>query len=125
MVSLEDFRPEFCSVETRDGIVVVRVLRERLSEEDNIAQWSQELTDLVEQFGARQMVVCLERVVYLSSAAVGKLITLHRRLHRNEGRLVICGLVNAVRDIFLAGRLDSYFTIAPNVDAAVALLKTP
>ena len=123
MATLDEFEPQFCQIESQGDVTVVVVDRARLSEEDNITQWGQELIDLVEQYGCHRLVVSLERVVYLSSAALGKLIMLHRRLHRHSGRLVLCGLVDTVSDIFATGRLDQYFTIVPDVPGGVAAVQ--
>jgi anti-anti-sigma factor len=58
----------------------------------------------------------------VTSAALGKLISLHRNLHRREGRLVVCGVQGMVADVLQTARLTDYFTMATTADEAVALL---
>jgi hypothetical protein len=45
---------------------------------------------------------------------------LHRRLHRGNGRLVVCDVVGNTEEILGTARLLKYFNTAPDVEAAVA-----
>jgi anti-sigma B factor antagonist len=121
-MALSDFRSPFLSLETRDDTVVATVTRPTLSEEENIDLWGKDLLDLVDQHGCRQLVVSLQNVSYMTSAALGKLITLHRKLHRKDGQLVLCGAVGGVKDILQASRLHNYFHVAPDVPAALTMI---
>lgn len=122
MTSLRDFKPAFMTVEERGPIIVVHISRTNLSEEENIDELGQEFTRLVEHFGCRLLVVDLQQVNLVTSAALGKLISLHRNLHRREGRLVVCGVHGMVLDVMLTARLTDYFTMADTDDDAVILL---
>ena len=52
---------------------------------------------LVEQFDKQKVVLSLSSVEYLTSSVLGKLITMHRKLHRKKGRLILCDLQPEVR----------------------------
>ena len=121
-MAMSEFRSTFMALEERDPTVVLTITRPHLSEEENIDLLAKELNDLVDQRGCRQIVISLQQVEYITSAALGKLIALHRRLHRKEGRLVVCGAYDSVKDVLRASRLDDYFTITETIDSAVALL---
>ncbi len=121
-MAMSEFRSTFMALEERDPTVVITITRPHLSEEENIDLLAKELNDLVDQRGCRQIVISLQQVEYITSAALGKLIALHRRLHRKEGRLVVCGAYNSVKDVLHASRLDDYLTITETIDSAVALL---
>lgn len=118
-----EFQSAFLTLEDRDPAVVATVTRAQLSEEENIEIFGKDLLDLVDQYGFRQIVVSLQHVTYITSAALGKLITLHRRLHRKAGRLVVCGALASVKDVLHASRLNDYFTVADDVPAALAQMK--
>lgn len=122
MTSLSEFKPAFMTVEERGPIVVVHISRQNLSEEENIEELGQEFTRLVEHFGCRLLAVNLQLVNLVTSAALGKLISLHRNLHRRDGRLVICGVHGMVEDVLKTARLTDYFTMAKTVDDAVTHL---
>lgn len=122
MTSLSGFTPAFMILEERGPVVVAHISRQNLSEEENIEELGQEFSMLVEHFGCRQLVVDMETVGLVTSAALGKLISLHRNLHRREGRLVICGVKGMVREVMLTARLTDYFKMAETSDDAVAML---
>lgn len=122
-MSLEQFNADYLSIEDRGPAVVARFTKPQLSEEENLEQMGQELLSLVDQYNCRQLVVSLELVDFITSAALGKLITLHRRIHRKEGRLVLCGAHGTVADVLRTSRLHDYFTLAPDTQQALSLLQ--
>lgn len=119
-MTLAGFQPDYFRVESQGDCVVISFVSPRLSEEDNLEQLDHDMQALVDQYHVRQLVVNLAAVEYLTSAVLGKLITLNRRLHRKSGRLAICGAKDVVDDVFKATRLDEYFTMRPDVPSAVA-----
>ena len=122
MAALSEFNPVYFTIEERGAIVVVKIIRASLSEEDNIEHLGQELAMLVDQFGCRLLVANFELVTLITSAALGKFIALHRNLHRREGRLALCGVMNMMAEVLSATKLDEYFRVAVTVDDAIRLL---
>ncbi len=122
-MSLQEFQAAFLSIEDRGPAVVARFTRPQLSEDENLEQMGQELLSLIEQYNCRQLVLSLELVDFITSAALGKLITLHRRLHRKEGKLVLCGAHGTVADVLRTSRLHDYFTLASDTAQALSLLQ--
>ena len=64
----------------------------------------------------------MTNVEYVTSSVLGKLITLHRKLHRNKGKLVLFGLSPGVDSILRTSKLLTYFSVAESCDAAIAQL---
>lgn len=122
MASLNEFKPAFMTLEERGPVVVAHISRANLSEEENMEELGQEFLTLVEHFGCRLLAIDLNFVNLVTSAALGKLISLHRNLHRREGRLVVCGVRGMVQEVFRTARLTDYFTMATTSDDAVVLL---
>ena len=122
MTSLSEFSPAFMTLEERGPVVVAHISRQNLSEEENIDELGQEFSILVEHYGCRHLVVDLESVSLVTSAALGKLISLHRNLHRREGRLVVCGVKGMVLEVMQTARLTDYFKMAATPDEALAVL---
>ena len=112
------FQSSFLNLDETSGTVVATIVRPELSEEENIEVLDRELTDLVDQYNFQQIVINFENVTYLTSAALGKFIFLHRRLHRKEGRMVVCGLNEPVETVVRTARLHEYFEIVPDVSSA-------
>lgn len=122
--SHEDFEPIYFSLEPSGKVVVVRVNKTRLSDEDNVEQFGFELMRIVDQLGYQRIVLSLAGVKWITSSILGKLIHLHRHLKRINGELVICDLDPTVREVLETSRLDTYFSIIPSVDQAVVQLQT-
>ena len=112
----------FITLEEHGDVLVVRFKMRLLNDEENIEQLGQELFSLVEQANWLKMVLDLTNVEYLTSSVLGKLITLHRKLHRSQGKMVLFGLSDGVDAILRTSKLLTYFAIAENRDAAIALL---
>lgn len=122
-MSLRGFMPDYISVREQDGVTIVGFTLSSLTEESNIDQVGHELFALVEQFDCRKLVVSLKDVIYITSSGLGKLITLHRKMHRLNGRVAYCDVEPVVEDILKTSRLFNYFMITPTIDAGVAAVK--
>ncbi|HID24565.1 MAG TPA: anti-sigma factor antagonist [Planctomycetaceae bacterium] len=103
-----------------DGVLVVSFECRGLDEQENIEELGYHLISLVEKYGCRKLVVDLEGVEIVGSVFLAKLITLHRRLHRAGGKLVVCGFAGVVAETLHISRLDEYLHTAPDVSAALA-----
>jgi anti-sigma B factor antagonist len=121
-VSLSEFTPKYLRLEQADDAVIVGVAVDLLTEDVNLEQFGHELFALVEQFGCRRLVVNLGEVRMVTSAGLGKLITLHRKMHRHRGSVFFCHLQEAVEDVLKTSRLITYLQVAPDVAAALAAL---
>lgn len=123
MVSLSPFDMSFFRIKVHGAVAVAVIERSRLTEEENLEEFHRELTAIVDQFQMTSVVLNFHDVEFLTSQAVGKLISFHRRLHRQQGRLVLCELQGGVVDVLRATRLTEYFSIAATQDDALALFK--
>ena len=119
-----DFHPAYFDVRDDDGVAIACVSVPQLTEEENIEQLGQEFFSLIGQYECRRLVVDLSKVEYATSAALGKLITLHRRMHRSDGQLVLCGVTGTLADILTTSRLMDYFNVAENTEEAAARLRS-
>jgi anti-anti-sigma factor len=108
----------FFRVTVVDEMATVDLLRERLTDEDNIEEFGQELASLVDKLNYRKVILNMEQVKYLTSSVIGKLIMLHRRLVRSEGHLVLVGLQPDVEEILSTSQLLNYFNTASDGAAA-------
>lgn len=69
------------------------------------------------------LVLAFQGVQGISSAMLGKLITLHRRVERAGRKLILCEFEPQVGEMFTSSRLNDYFTIRPDRRAAQSLLE--
>ena len=112
----------YITLSEHGDVLVVSFKMRLLNDEENIEQLGQELFSLVEQANWLKLVLDLTSVEYLTSSVLGKLITLHRKLHRSQGKMVLFGLSEGVDAILRTSKLLTYFSIAENREAAIAQL---
>jgi anti-sigma B factor antagonist len=123
-MGLEDFRPRYLKVTEHGDVAVVQFGVSHINDEENIEDLGHELFLLPDQFGFQKIVLNMSGVEYITSSVIGKMITLHRKLHRNRGKMVISNLTPGVQDVLDASRLLSYFTHCEAEDAAIAVLRS-
>ena len=118
-MGLEDFNSRFFEADVSSGSVVATFFPGRLDEEHNVEELGQSLFQLIDQYGYRQVALDLTQTSFVTSAVLGKLITLHRRLHRADGRLVLCGLQQPVETVMRRSNLLRYFQVVNSRDDAI------
>ena len=122
MASLSEFTPKYLRLQMADDVVIVGVGVELLTEDVNLEHFGHELFALVEQFGCRRIIVNLNEVRVVTSGGLGKMITMHRKMHRHQGTVIFCNLQEAVEDVLRTSRLITYLQVAPDVPSALAAL---
>lgn len=122
-MGLEDFQPRYLKLAEHGDSVVVQFGVSHINDEENIEDLGHELFLLPDQFGFQKIVLNMTGVEYITSSVVGKMITLHRKLHRNRGKMVISDLTPGVQDVLDASRLLSYFTHCETEEQALAILR--
>jgi anti-anti-sigma factor len=120
MSQFSGFDSTFFEVRQEPEAAILTMTREQLTEDENLEQFDEDLISLVDTYQVRRIVIDLASVGYLTSSAIGKLIALHRRLARQNGRLVLCSLHPEVEHILKTSHLLDYFSIAPTCEDAQA-----
>jgi len=105
---------------SRHGDVTVVRFIDRKIEDPNVHELGNELFALVEQDDRRSLVLDFSHVEFLSSAALGKLLTLDRRLKTANGRLKLCCIRPEILEVFQITKLNKVFDIRADEQEAVA-----
>jgi anti-sigma B factor antagonist len=101
-------------VEDIGDIAVVNFVDKKILDEQNIQMIGDDLFRLVDELGRRKVLLNFGNVEFMSSAALGKLITLHRKLQAVQGKLVLCKIAKDILDVFKITKLDKILTITPD-----------
>ena len=101
----------YLQVRTDDGVVVARFTEERLTEELAIAKVGEELRTLVADGNCQKVLLSFAVVTYLSSAMLGKLISISRKLKEKGGELKLCKLCPNIQEIFNLTKLGKIIDI--------------
>jgi anti-sigma B factor antagonist len=113
-------RPQRLDVSEVGDVTVVRLRDQRITEDRKIDQWAQELYDLVEGDDRKKLLVSLCSVDFLSSAALGKLITLDKKATARGGVLKLSNICPHLSQLFSVTRLDRLFDIEKDEAHALA-----
>jgi anti-sigma B factor antagonist len=106
-------------VEDKGDVTVVRFTVKKILDEQNIQVIGEQLFGLVDELGRRKLVLDFGNVTYLSSAALGKLITLSKKLHAAGGKLILCNVAPQVYEVFRLGKLTKLLNIQQDLEAAL------
>jgi anti-sigma B factor antagonist len=118
-MSSQPARRRRLEVEDVGDIAVVNFVDKKILDEQNIQMIGDDLFRLVDELGRRKVLLNFGNVEFMSSAALGKLITLHRKLQAVQGKLVLCNIAKSIMEIFEITKLNKMFTIAPDQQAGL------
>jgi anti-sigma B factor antagonist len=102
-------RRQRLEIEDSGDVTVVKFVDKRILDEQNIQAIAKQLFSLVEDLGRRKLLLNFTNVEYLSSAALGKLIRLNKKLKAAGGRLVLCNIRAQVYDVLETTKMDHLF----------------
>ena len=80
----------------------------------------QELYDLVDTQACEKLILNFSGVQFLSSAALGVLITLRKKSEAIKGKVIFCGLRAELHKIFTLTRIDTLFAFEEDEEKALA-----
>ncbi len=100
-------------------VSVVQFKDRKILDESNIQEMGRELFDLVEQKRTK-VLLNFVNVEFLSSAALGKLITLDKKLKAAKGQLKLSNIRPEIYEVFAITRLNKLFDIHDDEADALA-----
>lgn len=100
-------------------VTVVNFTDKRILDEQNIQIIGEQLFALVDDQGHNKILLNFSNVEYLSSAALGKFITLNKKVNGAGGKLILCGIDPAIYEVFEITRLDRLFNIQKDEQSAL------
>jgi len=101
-------------------VTVVRFRDQKILDDLNIQELGQELFQLVETENRTKLLLSFSGVDFLSSSALGKLITLDKKVKANAGVLKLCQIRPEIYEVFAITRLNRLFDIKDDEADALA-----
>ena len=92
-------------------VTVVHFRDQKIIEDLRIQELGQELFQLVEAEKRKKLLLNFSTVDFLSSAALGKLITLDKKVKANSGALKLCSIRPEIYEVFAITKLNRLFDI--------------
>jgi anti-sigma B factor antagonist len=103
-----------------NDVTVVKFVDKKILDEAGIQELGTELFSLVEQDNRRSILLNFDNVDFLSSAALGKLITLDRKVKQAQGRLKMSNIRPEILEVFQVTKLNKVFDIRAEQAEAIS-----
>ena len=101
-------------------VTVVHFRDQKIIEDMGIQELGQELFHLIDAENRKKLVLNFSSVKFLSSAALGKLITLDKKMKAQDGVLKLCSIRPEIYEVFAITRLNRLFDIKDDEADALA-----
>lgn len=103
-----------------NGICVLRFHHAKILSDRSVQELGDCLASLLDTMaGPPRLVISFEGVNFLSSAALGKLILLQRKVNERGGQLKFCDIHAANLEVFRVAHLNDYFKIYSDLNSAL------
>lgn len=111
---------QFLSVNEVEGVAVITFLETAaMVEGDKVDSLGKELFSLIDEKKYKKVVLNLYNAGYMSSAMLAQLVTLHRKVQAQKGKIRLCCLRPPVMDAFKVSQFDRLFEIFPDEPSAL------
>jgi anti-sigma B factor antagonist len=101
-------------------VTVVRFRDHKIVEDVNIQELGNEMFQLIEADNRDKLLLNFSEVEFLSSAALGKLITLNKKMKAHGGALKFSNIRPEIYEVFAITRLNRLFDIKDDEAEALA-----
>lgn len=101
-------------------VTVVRFRDRKIIDDINIQELGQELFRLIERDNRQKLLLNFSSVDFLSSAALGKLITLDKKVKAHSGAMKLSNIRPEIYEVFAITKLNRLFDIQDDEADALA-----
>ena len=106
-------------IEQVGNVTVARFIDKKILDETNIQIIGNQLFGLVDEDGRKRIVLDFSNVEYLSSAALGKLITMDKKVKAAKGKLRLCSVRPEIYEVFAITKLNKLFDMHDDQEKAL------
>ena len=116
-ITMADIKPRI-SVEYASKAVIVSFTDEKILEDKDIHALQESIMSVIEQSQKINLILDFRNVKFLSSAVLGLLIRISKRIYEIEGNLRLCNINPKIYEIFKITRLTKTFDIYKDIESA-------
>jgi anti-sigma B factor antagonist len=106
-------------VEYTENAVLATLTDEKILEQADIEALEASIMPLVKQAGKINLVISFADVKFLTSAVLGLLIRVSKKVYESDGQLKLCCIDPKILEIFKITRLDKVFDIYDDREQAL------
>lgn len=100
-------------------VTIAKFIDKKILDETNIQIIGNQLFGLVDEDGRKKIILDFTNVEYLSSAALGKLITMEKKVKGSKGQLRLCSIRPDIYEVFAITKLNKLFKIHEDQEKAL------
>jgi anti-sigma B factor antagonist len=108
------------TVEYGEKATIITFADEKILEERDITELQESLMGVIEQSEKINLILDFANVKFLSSAVLGLLIRVSKKIYEQDGQLRLCNISPRIYEIFKITRLTKIFDILPDRASAAA-----
>ncbi len=112
------------SVEYTENAIIATFTGESILEEKDIQALQESIMSVIEQAERINLILDFCNVRFLSSAVLGLLIRVSKKVYERDGQLRLCNISSKIYEIFKITRLTKIFDIYKDLESAVESLPT-
>jgi anti-sigma B factor antagonist len=106
-------------IEEIGDICIARFIDKKILDENNIQVIGNQLFSLIDEEHRKKIILDFSNVEYLSSAALGKLITMEKKVKAAKGNLRLCCIRPEIYEVFAITKLNRLFKICEDQERAL------
>jgi len=106
------------SVEYAENATIITLADEKILEEKDIRSLQESIMSVIEQSERMNLILDFCNVRFLSSAVLGLLIRISKKIYERDGQLRLCNINPKIHEIFKITRLTKVFDIYQDTESA-------
>ena len=106
------------SVDYAENATIVTFTEEKILEDRDVQALQESIMSVIEQADGINLILNFCNVRFLSSAVLGLLIRVSKKIYESDGRLGLCSINPKIYEIFKITRLTKIFNIYDDVESA-------
>jgi len=115
---MAEIKPKI-SVDYAESATIVTFTDEKILEENDIKSLQESIMSVIESASdGINLILDFCNVRFLSSAVLGLLIRISKRVYENSGKLMLCNINPKIYEIFKITRLTKVFDIYKDIESA-------
>ena len=112
------------TVQYEENVTIIAFTDEKILEETVIRALHTSISSVVEQDGPINLILDFCNVQFLSSAVLGLLIRISKKVYEGGGQLALCNIIPKIYEVFKITRLTNIFDIYEDIENATEALST-
>ncbi len=110
------------SVQYEENATIITFLNEKILEEKDIKALQDSIMSVIEQSDQINMILDFRNVKFLSSAVLGLLLRISKKIYERDSQLRLCGINPKIYEIFKITRLNKIFEIYSDLESTMEAL---